>query len=148
MSHAYSKLIYHCIFSTKDRKPYLTNTLRDRVYAYIAGIIRQSRGHLIKAGGTADHVHLLLELKGDTSIAEGMRLIKSNSSKWIHDTFPDQAHFAWQTGYGAFSVSLSALADVVRYLEQQEEHHRHQTFEDELVAFLHRHNIVYDERYL
>ena len=66
MSHAYSKLIYHCIFSTKDRKPYLTNTLRDRVYAYIAGILRNSHGHLIKAGGTADHVHLLLELKGDT----------------------------------------------------------------------------------
>lgn len=148
MSHAYSKLIYHCIFSTKDRKPHLTDNLRDRAYAYIAGIISKSHGHLIKAGGTADHVHLLLELKGDTFVSEGMRLIKANSSKWIHDTFPDQSHFAWQTGYGAFSVSLSTVDDVVRYLEKQEEHHRHQTFEKELVAFLLRHHISYDERYL
>ena len=82
------------------------------------------------------------------AVVEGMRLIKANSSKWVHDTFPDQSHFAWQTGYGAFSVSLSSVDDVVRYLENQEEHHRHQTFEEELVAFLRRHHISYDERHL
>ena len=147
MSHSYSRLIYHCIFSTKDRKPCITADLRDRLYAYIGGILRRHNGHLIKAGGRADHIHVLLELNGTTAVADAIRPIKANSSKWLHETMPDSGEFGWQTGYGAFSTSASAVDDIIRYIDGQESHHRISTFEEEFVAFLRRHNIAYDRRY-
>jgi REP element-mobilizing transposase RayT len=113
MAHSYAKLLFHFIFSTKGRAADITPMMRDRLYAYIGGILRNEQGHLLKAGGTANHVHLLIELKSAMAVADAIRLIKANSSKWVHETFSDHAKFGWQTGYGAFSVSLSAVDEIV-----------------------------------
>lgn len=148
MAHTYAKLLYHCIFSTKDRRRCIDPSIRDRLYGYIGGVLRQRGGRLIKAGGMYDHIHLLIELRSAVSIADAMRLVKANSSKWIHETFAEVARFDWQTGYAAFTVSSSAVENVVRYIDCQEEHHRTRTFADELAEFLNRHKIEYDERHV
>jgi len=148
MSHTFSKLFYHCIFSTKGRRNLIAMDIRERLYAYIGGIIREHDGRPIQAGGTANHVHLVLELPTATPISEAMRLIKANVSKWVHETFPTQAAFGWQTGYAAFTVSASSLDTVVRYVATQEHHHRSKTFDEEYVEFLARHELEYDGRYL
>lgn len=139
MSHTFTKLNYHCIFATKARRPDLTAELLKRVCGYIDGIVRDTRGQLAAIGGAADHVHLLVSLPSTVSIADAMRLIKTNSSKWLRETFPECAKFRWQTGYAAFTVSASALAKTRRYIENQEAHHRTRTFDDEYREFLQRH---------
>lgn len=148
MSHTYAKLLYHCIFSTKARLPQIEDRMRDRLCAYIGGILEHRGGRLIKAGGGENHIHLLAELDATVSVSDVMRDVKANSSKWIHETFPAAASFRWQTGYAAFTVSASAASDVIRYLEHQDEHHRTRTFEQEFVEFLQRHDIEFDKRYM
>ncbi len=108
----------------------------------------QRDGRLIRAGGTADHVHLLFQMPASKSLAEMMRAVKAISSKWIHETYPDDGAFAWQSGYAAFTVSRSAVPKVAAYIENQKEHHRIQTFDDEYKAFLDRHDIEYDDRFV
>jgi len=141
MSHSYTKLLYHCVFATKERQQFLKPDLCRRIYGYIKGVVAQCNGRVLAIGGTADHAHMLLELPGQISIAEAMRLVKTNSSKWIHETFPTHTSFAWQTGYAAFTVSLSAVDDVVRYIENQDRHHRTRSFDDEFREFLRRHGV-------
>ncbi|MCP4589258.1 MAG: IS200/IS605 family transposase [bacterium] len=148
MPQSYTCLHHHIIFGTKHRKPFLTPTLRERVLNYIAGIIKEGNGNLMSSGGTHDHVHLLVGVHPDTAPATLLRLIKANSSKWVHHNFPDQARFAWQTGYAAFTVSRSNFDEVRSYIENQEEHHQGLSFEDEFKQFLDRHGIRYDPRYL
>ena len=148
MAHSHSKLIYHCIFSTKKRRRLLCENLLPRLYDYLGGILRNHDGHLLSAGGGEDHVHLLIELNASTPIAEAMRVVKAVSSKWIHETFPELRDFGWQTGYAAFSVSTSGVEEVTRYILNQKEHHRNRTFDEEYVAFLHRHGVAYDERFV
>lgn len=148
MAHTCTNLTFHAIFSTKNRHPTLKEEFHDRLFAYIGGILDKFGGRLIRAGGTTDHVHLLFQLDATKSISEIMRAIKANSSKWLHETFPDSGKFAWQNGYAAFTVSKSAIPDVARYIENQREHHRTQTFEDEFKAFLRRHDIEYDDRFV
>jgi REP element-mobilizing transposase RayT len=148
MPQSFTCLHCHLIFSTKGRAPWLAADLTPRLYEYMGGILRQEKSHLLAAGGTADHVHLLASLSKELSVSDTLRLIKANSSKWIHETFPDQRHFAWQVGYGAFTVSYSHLGHVKRYIASQAEHHRTRTFQEEFIAFLKRHSIEYDERYL
>jgi REP element-mobilizing transposase RayT len=99
-------------------------------------------------GGVADHVHMLISLPGTLSVSKALQLLKGNSSKWIHDTFPKLHSFAWQEGYGAFSIGISALDATVRYISDQAEHHRKKSFRDEFVAMLRRHGLDYDERML
>ena len=135
-------------FSTKSRVAAITAELQPRLFEYVGGILRAERCCLVAAGGVADHVHLLVSLSREISIAQTVRLIKSNSSRWIHDTFADQKDFAWQTGYGVFAVSFSHLENVKKYLARQQEHHRKTSFQDEFRAFLRRHNIEFDERYV
>ncbi len=96
----------------------------------------------------ADHLHLLLSLPPTVAIAEAMRVVKANSSKWVHEQWPERASFAWQTGYGAFTVSQSQAGSVKQYIAEQEEHHKRMTFQEEFVAFLKRHGIAFDERYI
>ncbi len=147
MPQSFTCLHYHLIFSTKHRAPLITTDIQPRLYDYIGGILHHHRGCLLAAGGMPDHVHLLVRLSKELSVAEALRLIKANSSKWIHETSPTQA-FAWQTGYAAFAVSYSGLEDVKHYLAIQAEHHRTVTYQDELRTFLRRHAIEFDERYL
>ena len=138
----------HCVFSTKDRRPCLTTQLRDRLWPFLGGIAREHQMKALSIGGVEDHVHLLLSLPATMSIAKAMQLIKGGSSKWVHDSFPDQRLFAWQTKYGAFSVSVSQLDRIIKYIENQQRHHRRMTFQEEFIALLKRHKIEYDERYL
>jgi REP element-mobilizing transposase RayT len=146
--HSFAALYCHIIFSTKNREPLIARDLQPRLFAYVGGVLRDVRMALRAAGGMPDHVHLLASLTRESSVAEVVRLVKANSSGWVHKTFPALQGFAWQTGYGAFSVSASALPAVKHYLATQEEHHRTRTFQEEFVEFLKRHGIEYDERYL
>jgi len=148
MSHTYANLLYHVVFSTKGRQPYIVEELRLRLHAYLGGIVRAIQGKALTIGGTADHVHLLMLLPARTAVAEALRVLKTNSSRWVHGQLPERAFFAWQTGYGAFTVSQSAADDVKRYIAGQEAHHRSMTFQEEFLALLTRHGIEYDERYL
>lgn len=148
MGNSFRCLRYHLVFSTKNREPQITPQLRPRLYEYIGGIFKNENGQLLAVGGVADHVHLLASIHPSVSVADMLRKVKASSSKWIHETFPEHKAFAWQEGYGAFSVSQSNVDQVCHYIEQQEEHHRRMTFEEEFVEFLERHGISYDERYL
>ena len=140
--------LMHCVFATKDRYPWLTQEVQERLWPHIAGVARENRMNAVTVGGVADHVHILLSIPSTLSIAKAMQLLKGNSSKWIHETFSGRAAFAWQNGYGAFSVSYSHVDRVKGYLARQADHHRTRTFQEEFVAFLRRHGIEYDERYL
>jgi REP element-mobilizing transposase RayT len=148
MPQSFACLYHHLIFSTKARSPLITEGVQPRLFDYIGGILRAEGCSLIAAGGMPDHVHLLVSLGKQVSMSEALRIVKTNSSRWVHDTFPSLAGFAWQVGYGAFSVSASQLETVKVYLSGQAEHHRRITFQEEFVALLRRHGIEYDERYL
>ena len=148
MSHSYACLLLHAVFSTKDRVPLLVADCRERLYPYLGGIARELGAKALGIGGTADHVHLLLSFPPTLGVADALRTLKANSSRWVHETWPERRSFAWQTGYGAFSVSESSRAAVTRYIHQQEHHHRRLTFQEEFIALLKKHHIPYDERYI
>ncbi|HEV3144490.1 MAG TPA: IS200/IS605 family transposase [Gemmataceae bacterium] len=148
MPQSYTCLHYHLVFSTKGRVPSITPDIQARLWEYLGGIVRGAGGIPIQIGGTADHVHLLVTLKQQPALADFMRELKAGSSGWIHDTFPDGRDFAWQTGYGAFTISHSALDAVKKYIVNQEEHHRQQSFQDEFRALLIKHGIEFKEQYL
>jgi len=148
MAHTYASLLYHCIFSTKDRVPVIVPKLAPELFAYMGGIVRSLDGIPMLINGVVDHVHMMIALPPTLSVADTMRLVKTNSSKWVHEGSSEYASFAWQTGYGAFSVSRSNVPAVEAYIAKQEEHHRTMTFQEEFVAFLKRHGISYDERYI
>jgi hypothetical protein len=114
----------------------------------MGGIIRTLDGIALSIGGTADHVHLLTKQPATISMSDLMRTLKTNSSRWVHETWPSESSFAWQTGYGAFSVSQSNADAVREYIANQEAHHRTISFQEEFVRFLKRHGIEYDERYI
>jgi REP element-mobilizing transposase RayT len=113
----------------------------------MGGIVRSIDGIALAIDGPSDHVHLLVKTPATAAMADVVRTVKTNSSKWVHETFP-RAAFAWQTGYGAFSVSCSNVEAVSEYITGQEEHHKSVSFQEEFVAFLRRHGIEYDERYI
>ena len=138
----------HCVFSTKERRKLITPEVQRRLWPYMGGVARENHMKALAIGGVEDHVHILLSLPATMPIAKALQLIKGGSSKWVHDNFPAQRTFAWQEGYGAFSVSVSQVSNTVAYIEGQEEHHRRQSFEDEFRAFLKKHGIEFDERYV
>jgi len=148
MSHSYLSCLVHCVFSTKQRFKTITPEIKARLWAFIGGIARENGMKAIIVGGIEDHVHVLLSLPSTISVSKAIQLIKGGSSKWVHETFAGQGSFAWQEGYGAFSVSISHLEDTVAYITGQEEHHRKRTFEEEFVAFLKKHKIDYDPQYV
>jgi putative transposase len=135
----------HCVFSTKERCPWLTPKIRDRLWPYFGGIARENDMKALAVGGVADHVHLLLSLPTTLSIAKAVQLLKGNSSKWLGDTFPDlrPQGFAWQKGFGAFSIGVSGVDDAVQYIQGQEGHHRTKSFREEFEAFLKKHGYEY-----
>jgi putative transposase len=148
MSHRFTSLLTHLIFSTKNRFPYLDPELAPRTHAYLAGIINHMGGTALIINGAVDHVHLLFDNSPTVSISDCVRTLKSNSSKWIHETFHDPSKFAWQRGYAAFSVSKSECDRVFAYVESQQEHHRRWTYQDEVRRFLKQHGLECDERYM
>ena len=136
------------VFSTKERRRLITDLLRQRLYPYLAALINNDFGFARAIGGTRDHVHILADLKTDVSVAGVVRSVKSISSGWVRRSVPRQRSFAWQEGYGAFSVSASAIPAVKEYVEGQEVRHRGRSFEDEFKALLRKHDVRFDERYL
>jgi putative transposase len=143
-----TSLLVHVIFSTKNRKPFIPSDKKKPLYGYIGGIVRNLGNVLRAVGGMEDHIHLLLSLKADQSVAEIVRDIKANSSRWFRENYPRHGVFAWQSGYGAFSVSPSRAASVVSYIKRQEIHHRKMSFKEEFLDFLKKHGVAYNEQYL
>ena len=148
MGHSYTNLLYHIVFSTKERQPWLDPEISTRLYAYAGGAIRSEGGVSISINGSVDHIHILAKLRQNKSVSDSMRAIKANSSGWIHRSFPALREFAWQSGYGAFSVSQSQVGTVQRYIVDQQRHHQRVSFKEEFIALLNAHGIEYDERYL
>jgi REP-associated tyrosine transposase len=107
--HSFTSCLVHCVWSTKNREPLLGSDLRDRLSSYLGGIARENKIKALAIGGAADHVHILVSLPATLSLAKAIQLLKGNSSKWIRETFPKMHSFAWQEGYGAFSIGLSAV---------------------------------------
>ncbi len=147
MPAAFTNLLAHLVFATKHREPLIAPEWSEELYCYIGGIVRNTGGTSLIVGGMPDHIHLLVKMRTDVCIADLVRLVKSNSSKWVHELQPDSRGFAWQTGYGAFSVSESLVGTVRKYIETQAEHHRQRTFQDEFVELLRRHGIELDPKY-
>jgi putative transposase len=148
MSHSFVNLLLHCVFSTKQRLPQITPEIQPRLFQYMGGIVRENKMKLLSAGGVDDHVHLLVSMPSTLSVSRAMQLVKGNSSKWIHETFPGHRRFEWQQGYGAFSIGVSDVERTVQYINNQAEHHGKMDFKTEFLMFLKKHGIEYDERYI
>jgi putative transposase len=148
MPHTYTSLFFHCVFSTKNRRPWLAPEIRDRLWPFMGGIAREQGFVALTVGGTEDHAHVLLSLPSTLAVAKAVQLVKAGSSGWVSKTFPSLRDFEWQEGYGAFSISVSHKKDTIAYIERQVVHHRRKTFKEEFVAFLKKHGIEYDERYI
>jgi len=146
--HSFTSIFVHCVWSTKNREPLLTSDVRDRLWPYLGGIARENKIKALAIGGAADHVHALVSLPATLSVAKALQLLKGNSSKWTHETFPKMRSFEWQEGYGAFSIGVSGVDATVAYIRNQAEHHRARSFRDEFRAMLQRHGFDYDERML
>lgn len=147
MSSTHLSLHYHFVFGTKNHEPLIASVWRDRLHAYLGGVIRTLDGVPEAVGGVADHVHLLIGLRATHTLADVLREIKSVSSAWVHEEV-GVGSFAWQEGYGAFTVSASQLENVRDYIHRQEEHHRTRTFREEYLTLLQRHGVEFDERYV
>jgi len=148
MAQSYTNLLYHIVFSTKDRKPLIVGEAKLRLYDYLGGTIRGLGGISLGINGMPDHAHVLAQLRPDKALSAVLRDLKANSSGWMHDVFPDIKDFAWQRGYGAFSVSYTHIDVVRRYIANQEEHHRGIDFRDEFIRLLGKNGVEFDERYL
>lgn len=142
--HSFTSSLFHCVFSTKERRPLITDAMAARLWPYLGGIARANRMKALEIGGVADHVHLLLSLPASMSIAKAMQLLKGNSSKWINDEFPEHRGFAWQEGYGAFTIGMGDVPRTKAYIRNQAIHHRRRSFVEELKAFLDRHGIPHE----
>ncbi|HMM80702.1 MAG TPA: IS200/IS605 family transposase [Pyrinomonadaceae bacterium] len=148
MGQSYTNLLYHIAFATKDRQPLIVGERRERLYEYLGGIIRNLGGISLGINGMPDHMHVLAKLRPDRALSDMLRDVKANSSGWMHEVFPEASNFAWQRGYGAFTVSASQVEKVQRYIAEQEIHHAKRDFRDEFVELLVKNRIEFDERYL
>ncbi len=146
MPQTFTRLLFHVVFSTKHRAPRILDAWRDDLHGYIGGIVRNRRGDLLTAGGIEDHVHLLIRWPTTVSVADMLRDIKTNSSLWRHELGDEE--FAWQTGYGCFSVSPSERDAVSNYIARQREHHAKQSFQDEFRDLLRTHELEPDEEHM
>lgn len=148
MGQSLAKVHVHLIFSTIRREPLLRDSIRDSLHAYMGGIFRDLDSPLIEANSMPDHVHLLMLQSRTRSLSDIVGQVKRGSSAWLKTQGDDYRGFAWQSGYGAFSVSESMVDQVRSYIRNQREHHRISAFQDEFRAFLERHRIEIDERYV
>ncbi len=148
MSSSYTNLLYHIVFSTKDRQPLIAAEYQERLYEYIGGTIRGLGGIALAINGTEDHIHVLAKLRPDKALSDVLRDLKANASGWMHDVFPALQDFSWQRGYGAFTLSQTNLSAVQNYIAKQKEHHQIKSFREEFIEFLQASGLEFDERYL
>jgi len=148
VSHTYTNVLIHALFSTRDRRPWLNAQVREEVFRYLGGAVNELGGQSLLVNGPSDHVHMLFVQPPTISLATLIGKIKSNSSGWVKYRWQDRQNFAWQTGYAAFSVSKSQAEQVKRYTLNQEEHHRRVSFQEEVIAFFKKQGIAYDPRYV
>ena len=148
MAQSLAKIVVHVVFSTKNREPLLTTAIRSDLFAYIVGILNSLECITFAINGIEDHVHVLIGMSKTISLSKMVEAIKGSSSRLLNAQKMIAKHFAWQAGYGAFSVSESQISTLVHYIEEQEKHHSKMTFQDELISLLKKHNIEFDERYL
>jgi len=146
MANTYTSLYYHIVFGTKNRIKYLNSEIEERLWPYIVGAARAHKMTALEVGGIEDHIHALVVAPATLSPSLIAQYIKGATCKWIHEEYPDLRNFAWQDGYGAFTVSKSDLPEIMQYIQDQREHHRHQTFQEEYLAFLLKHGIEYNDR--
>jgi len=143
----FTSLHYHIVFSTKERRPQIAEDWRSRLHEYIGGTVNGLAGQSQQVGGVADHVHLLLGLRTTHCLADVMRELKRQTSVWVHQEIGLKS-FGWQEGYAAFTVSADNRAGVIKYISNQEEHHRKRSFREELKAMLDRAGVEYEDKYL
>jgi len=148
MANTYSNLFYHIVFSTKGRTNLIDPDIEKRVWAYIGGIARKHEIIAVQVGGIENHIHILTLVKPRIAPSQIVQWLKGESSRWMHQTFPELTKFEWQDGYGIFSVSKSNVPDVVEYIKNQREHHQKQSFEEEYISMLKLNGVDYDERYV
>jgi putative transposase len=148
VAHTYTNILIHALFSTKDRQPWLNAEVKAEMLPYLGGVINELGGQSLLVNGTLDHAHMLFVQPATLSIANIMGKVKANSSGWVNKRWRNRNHFAWQTGYAAFSVSKSQVDSAKRYIENQEEHHRKVSFQEEVLAFLKKQGVKYDPRYV
>ena len=148
MSATHHGVLVHIVFSTKVRYLLLADDWRDELFAYIGGTARDHKATILKSGGIEDHIHLLAKIHPFFAISDTVKLLKANSSRWINEQRKVDAKFQWQRGYGVFSVSQSMANTVKRYIANQRQHHKNQSFRDEYLKLLRRHEIDFDERYV
>ena len=148
MTHSYRVHFFHLVWSTKQRHSFITPELQSRLYPYLGSIVASHNGYLLEIGGMPDHVHLLIKLSNLDKFSHFIRDLKASSSLWIHKNFPHLADFAWQEGYGSFSVSYSSIDQVKTYIQNQQEHHKKMTFEEEYKKFLLLHHVKFDDRFV
>jgi len=146
MPQSLARNVVHLVFSTKNREPLIGPDVRDDLFAYLAGTLNAIECPALRVGGVADHVHLLFVLSKTLPLCKAVEEVKKESSKWAKENV--HPNFYWQTGYGAFSVSASNEERVTEYIDNQERHHRKRTFQDEFLAFLRKHGIKWDEKYV
>lgn len=148
MSHTFSNLLYHLVWSTKNRAPFLKGEVKIRVHGYLRTVIKDMGANLLFINGVEDHVHLLVAMPLTLLIPDMIEQVKPASTKWMRQTFHNLRDFSWQEGYGAFTVGKSNLQQVIKYIENQEAHHRTVTFEEEFIGFLEANGIPYDKRFV
>ena len=148
MSQSLSKILLHVVFSTKNRERWLEDAMQPGLHAYLAGACRAVGSEAYRVGGADDHVHIACTLPRTLTVSKLLEEIKKSSSVWVKDQNDRFRLFAWQSGYGAFSLGQSQLPVVLRYIDNQREHHRSHTFKEEFLSFLERYDVDYDERYL
>ncbi len=148
MANTYTSLFYHVVFSTKNRVPAIHQDIEQRVWAYIGGVARKHKMTALQVGGVEDHIHALIMAPPTIAPSQIAQFLKGDSSNWLHTEFPALRGVGWQDGYSAFTVSKSALPDVVRYIQDQRRHHQTRTFQTEYLALLRKHGVDYDERYV
>ena len=146
MSHTHTNLLSHVVFSTQGHLPLITSEIKAELFAYMGGLIKELKGKPVIINGMSDHVHMLISLPPNVSVSEAMRFVKANSSRWVKERFGKK--FAWQKGFGAFSVSRSNVDAVVKYIQNQEQHHKGFDFKTEFISLLEKNDVEYDERYL
>ena len=148
MANTCASLHIHVVFSTKDRAPLIAAEWRERLWSYLGGIARENGMKALEIGGVADHVHLLVSIPATLPVAKAVQLLKGNSSKWINETLKPPCRFQWQEGYGAFTMGISQIPVTRKYIKNQKEHHRTKPFQEEYRAFLKKHSVEIDERFL